>query len=54
MVSYSYPFETEGVLIELDRVKVCNWLIDNGFLGEIKRPTDGGEACKHTAQNRIR
>jgi len=45
MVSYSYPFETEGVLIELDRVKVCNWLIDNGFLGEIKRPTDGGEAA---------
>lgn len=30
--SYAYPFETEGLIIDLDKVKVCNWLIENEFL----------------------
>lgn len=44
IISYSYPFETEGILIELDRMKVCSWLIDNGILDGVKKPTDEGEA----------
>lgn len=35
-VVYSYPFETEGLLIDLDKLQICNWLIDNGFLLEEK------------------
>ena len=30
--TYSYPFETEGIIFDLDKVKVVNWLIDNHFL----------------------
>ncbi len=44
MISYSYPFETEGILIEFDRMKVCNWLIDNGILVGVKKPTIESEA----------
>jgi len=44
IVSYSYPFETEGILIELDRIRVCNWLIDNGFLHDVEKPQNHGEA----------
>lgn len=29
---YAYPFETEGILIDLDKVKVCNWLIKNRLI----------------------
>ena len=25
----SYPFETEGIMIDLDKIKIVNWLIDN-------------------------
>jgi hypothetical protein len=32
MLTYVYPFETEGILIELDRTKVCKWLIENNKL----------------------
>ena len=28
----SYPFETEAILIDLDKIKLVNWLIDNKFL----------------------
>lgn len=30
--TYSYPFETEGIIFDLDKVKVVNWLIDNRFI----------------------
>ncbi|HHY00967.1 MAG TPA: hypothetical protein GX531_06325 [Methanothermobacter sp.] len=30
--TYSYPFETEGIIFDLDKVKVVNWLINNKFL----------------------
>ena len=30
--AYAYPFETEGLMIDLDKVKVVNWLIDNKYL----------------------
>lgn len=30
--AYSYPFETEGVMIDLNKVDVVNWLIDNKLL----------------------
>ncbi len=29
---YSYPFETEGIMIDLDKVEVVNWLIENRYL----------------------
>lgn len=44
IISYAYPFETEGLLIELDRIRVCNWLIDNGILVRDKKPIDEKEA----------
>jgi len=46
MISYSYPFETEGILIELDRKKVCNWLIDNEILMGMEKPTTESEATE--------
>ena len=30
--SYIYPFITEGILIELDKVRICMWLRDNKFV----------------------
>ena len=30
--AYSYPFETEGLMIDLDKIEVVNWLIDNNYL----------------------
>lgn len=44
MIGYSYPFETEGILIELDRIKVCNWLIDNKIMLEVEKPNNDSEA----------
>lgn len=26
---YSYPFETEGIIFDLDKIKVANWIVDN-------------------------
>lgn len=26
---YAYPFQTEGLMIDLDKIKIVNWLIDN-------------------------
>jgi len=45
MLAYAYPFETEGIMIELDKVKVCNWLADNGYLGGVEKITDEGYAA---------
>lgn len=42
---YSYPFETEGILIDLDKKRICDWLIDNDFLDRNK-PTSREEALK--------
>lgn len=30
--AYSYPFETEGLIFDLDKVYVVNWLIENNIL----------------------
>lgn len=30
--AYSYPFETEGIMIDLNKVDVVNWLIENKYL----------------------
>ena len=30
--AYSYPFETEGIMIDLNKIDVVNWLIDNKYL----------------------
>lgn len=30
--AYSYPFETEGIMIDLNKIDVVNWLIDNKVL----------------------
>lgn len=35
-VAYSYPFETEGLIFDLDKVRVCNWLISNKLIDEIE------------------
>jgi len=32
--AYSYPFETEGIMIDLNKIKICEWLINNGLLNE--------------------
>lgn len=29
---YSYPFETEGLMVDLNKIDVVNWLIDNNLL----------------------
>lgn len=31
---YSYPYETEGIMFDLDKIKVVNWLIENNFILE--------------------
>ena len=30
--AYSYPFETEGIMFDLNKIKIVNWLINNNFL----------------------
>ena len=45
MISYSYPFETEGILLELDKIRVVNWLIDNEFL-MIEKPNSQDQATR--------
>ncbi|MGC9517488.1 MAG: hypothetical protein ACP5C3_07315 [Methanomicrobiales archaeon] len=32
--AYSYPFETEGILFDLDKIQLVNWLIENKILNE--------------------
>ncbi len=44
-IAYSYPFETEGILIDLNKIKVCEWLIENNILDE-KMPNDQNEALE--------
>lgn len=39
IIVYTYPFETEGVLIDLNKSKVCNWLINNGLIANKKPKT---------------
>lgn len=34
MIIYSYPFETEGILIKFDTMKVCRWLLNNHLIKE--------------------
>ena len=41
----SYPYETEAILFDLDKIKLANWLIDNGFL-EKEHPKTKEEAKK--------
>lgn len=43
MLVYAYPFETEGILIDLDKVQICNWLIDNNLIDD-KRPKNESDA----------
>lgn len=42
---YAYPFETEGIMIDLDKIKVCEWLIKNHFLN-VKIPDSTDEAIE--------
>ena len=41
--AYCYPYITEGIMIDLDKIKIVNWLIDNGFLKQ-KYPKTKSEA----------
>lgn len=45
IIVYAYPFETEGVLIDLNKKQVCNWLIDNGLITD-KKPESVSEAME--------
>ena len=40
---YATRLETEGVLFELDRAKVLNWLLENGLICQNDMPTDMGD-----------
>lgn len=40
---YATRLETEGVLFELDRAKVLNWLLENDFICQNDMPTDMSE-----------
>lgn len=31
---YAYPFETEGIMFDLDKIKVANWVLDNSYSNE--------------------
>ena len=31
---YAYPFETEGIMFDLDKIKLANWVLDNSFSDE--------------------
>ena len=43
--TYSYPFETEGIIFDLNKVHVVNWLINNKFL-KIKHVQNDDEALE--------
>jgi hypothetical protein len=45
IVVYTYPFETEGVLLEMDKIKTCNWLISNGLIAD-KKPDSISQASQ--------
>lgn len=45
IIVYAYPFETEGVLIDLNKNQVCNWLIDNSLITD-KKPESVSEAME--------
>lgn len=38
--AYAYPFETEGLMIDLDKVYIVNWLIENKFISKNKVSSD--------------
>ena len=44
-VAYAHPFTTEGILIDLDKKRVCDWLIDNGYLN-VHKPQTKEEAVQ--------
>lgn len=43
--AYAYPFETEGIIFDINKVKVVNWLINNGFITN-KKVNNESEALK--------
>lgn len=43
LLVYSYPYETEGIIFDLDKIKVCNWLIENGLIPN-DRPKSSNDA----------
>jgi hypothetical protein len=43
LLVYSYPYETEGIIFDLDKIKVCDWLIKNEFIKNNK-PKSSNEA----------
>lgn len=51
--TYSYPFETEGIIFDLDKVKVVNWLIDNKLLNieQVKNDEEALDALFHINEN---
>ena len=51
--TYSYPFETEGIIFDLDKVKVVNWLIDNKLLNieHVNNDEEALDALFHINEN---
>jgi len=43
--AYVYPFKSEGIIIEVDKIRLCNWLIENEFL-DIEFPHNKEEAVQ--------
>jgi len=37
MLIYAYPFETEGILIDMDKIQVCRWLYDNDLIDKVPK-----------------
>ena len=51
--TYSYPFETEGIIFDLDKIKAVNWLINNKYLNiaPVKTQEEAIEVLFHIKQN---
>lgn len=43
---YAVKLNTEGILIEFDKVKILNWLVKNNFIDENDLPTDMNDETK--------
>lgn len=48
IIIYAYPFETEGILIDLDKIKTCGWLYQNGLIERM--PEDVSKATETLLQ----
>ncbi|MBN1213836.1 MAG: hypothetical protein JXA99_00185 [Candidatus Lokiarchaeota archaeon] len=38
--AYCYPYETEGIILQLNKIKICEWLKENEIISEIPIDVD--------------